>query len=651
MRRKSLYGLFLFLVFGFVLGASLTLIAQTSFVPIPTPEPTPWPTMPPYPTNTPMVDTQLPANCYEGYQLQWVSNVGSYYEMELPSPDGQSILYSEAGNVYLKTAGKPPMPIENDGTFGGDLPTFGYWSPNSRYLAWIRPLTNLVMVMDADGNHLRQIQQVEFPAAFLGWSPDSTHVALQQHYLSDVTVWTLDGVRTFATSNPDLLIQYSPFWSPDGNWLVINWRDNSGLAEGKPSPTGFTLAAADGSTSYDIQLSDGVESEPFRHQVAWSSDSRMFSINYLQYTDRYIETVNVYDTEGNLQGELSTEITDPVYSGLSLWSSDWSPVHWSSDGQIVTYIRPVAMDQFDLMSLDVTEGEFKPLAQNLDRPPFYASGMDYLAAYEGQERPFSIDILEVSGENHVPLVTDASDAGNPDWSPSGEWVAAVWATGNGESRRVFLSWMHPDGTGRQDMDADFRDVRDLRWITGESELAYIAWRGDEASIEIADTETGTRRTLAEGFTQIADFTYDVKTYTLSFWWQNAKGERGKDIYRLDRTRSGRILYNADLERPRKEFWSPDREMVAIKVGTLFYRGISDEHLILAFTDGREPLLIRSGLSGLGDPIWSPDGQSLAFTQSRGRSDAALHRVNTSGINLWEYTPYPVGRTLEWEGCG
>jgi Tol biopolymer transport system component len=656
MSYKAIYTSTLLLLFGFILGASLLLVAQPSWTaPTPVPTSTEWVIVPSYPTFTATPVTQLPPNCIGGYGVQLVSApLFPAAAPPLPSPDGLSSVYTEAGNVYLESEGRAPITLQDGGTFAGSLDIFGHWSPDGRYLAWVDSYQFVLTVIEAAAGSRTVVAQLEFPSAFLGWSPDGRYLAYNQHYLSDITVWGIDQQRvtyTSAVPGRDWLIQYGLFWSPDGDWLIFSWRDNSHIGQGQDAPHGFTLAAAGGSSVHDILLTDQTQpAEPFRQQVIWSPGGAAFALTYLQFAaDQYLETVQVYGIDGVLLGDVSTPIVQPVYSDLMLWTTDWTAVKWSSDGQSLTYIRPVESQHFALLGFDLDTDKFVTLTSDLDRPPFPAPAGDYIALYHGFDQPFSVDVLDTLSKQLVPLVSGASDSGDPDWSPDGQWIAAVWAAGEGSDRRVFLSWMRPDGSQRHDLDASFRDVTDLRWISNQ-ELAYLAWRGDEANIEIVNLFSGEQRALPDTFSQVTDFALDSDADTLSFWWVTAAGERGRDTYDFAGTRLNRLYYDLDLELPRREFWSPDGTIVAIKVGALYNRGISAEALVLAFADGRPPILLRSGLSGLGDPLWSPDSASLTFTQSRDRSPASLHRVDTSGINQWEYAPFESGWIIDWTAC-
>jgi len=145
--------------------------------------------------------------------------------------------------------------------------------------------------------------------------------------------------------------------------------------------------------------------------------------------------------------------------------------------------------------------------------------------------------------------------------------------------------------------------------------------------------------------------YDASTNTLAFMWQTPEGAFGRDTYQPDGTRLSHTLMVGDMERPLKEFWSPDGQTVALKIGQLGYRGLYDEMLVLAYPDGRKPVLVRSGLAGLGDPLWSPDSRQLAFTQWTPNRSLTLEVVSSAGEQQYWTWNYQLSASLEWSACG
>jgi hypothetical protein len=414
---------------------------------------------------------------------------------------------------------------------------------------------------------------------------------------------------------------------------------------------GLVIAAADGSREqhyllgqYDF-LSD--------HNLLWSPDSERVVLRYLAGSDPFKTDarLTLFNVDGTSQ---------PLFLDWPLRTADfppnvfdtlWQMPHWSSDGAMLMETRARSEESFALVFYAPATGNTMTVAEDLAKPAFYAPTVPRLALYRRLNGAVDVTLADWNGSNSYALVAGAVDAGDPDWSPDGEWVAAVWARGAGEARRVVLSWAHPDGSRRQDVNADFTDVRDLHWLNADAAIAYIAWRGAAGnSIEVVATATGERRALVDGLLNVFEFQYDAAADTISFWWEREDGSFGKDVYRPTGERVAHWLAAGDIERPRREFPSPDGQTMALKIGALGYRGLYDEMLMLLYADGREALLLRSGLVGLGDPFWSPDGGQMAFTQQIPNNAMTLEIVKPDGQQVISAWNYDLGRPLEWQEC-
>jgi hypothetical protein len=104
----------------------------------------------------------------------------------------------------------------------------------------------------------------------------------------------------------------------------------------------------------------------------------------------------------------------------------------------------------------------------------------------------------------------------------------------------------------------------------------------------------------------------------------------------------RVVVEGDVSRSSELFFSPDRQVAAVKV-----RLPDQEKLALARTDGSPPVIARAGLSGLGDPLWSPDSRLVAFTQSGQRGPVTWQIVGADGQDVWSLPPARPGAEYVW----
>ena len=160
-----------------------------------------------------------------------------------------------------------------------------------------------------------------------------------------------------------------------------------------------------------------------------------------------------------------------------------------------------------------------------------------------------------------------------------------------------------------------------------------------------DTVTGEKQRLNDPIAVIGPLSVASEGKSLYFPWQDQQGNAGIDGYDVDGQRIRRFSVSGAIE-GLTLMLSPDNRLAAIKLGP---RG--HESLEIADADGGAPKLIRSGLSGLGDPLWAPDSTKLAFTQSMQKGPATLEIVGADGVNKARLDQYGgLYWELNWSTC-
>jgi Tol biopolymer transport system component len=642
----------------FVTFLIVAVILYQQATPAPQPVATATPTYQPSPAPIPPGPPVLPDNCAAlggTYRLRYsTTNGGPPTDARIASPDGQATVFRHNGQVFFQSVGEKPLLLGDEPVDRG-LGEVVFWSPDGRRAAYIQA-NDADLVVAGEGLPPKTLARLTYPQAFIGWSPDGRYVAVYREFPTSMNLIAVEtGKVTYGTGNLNLVGQA---WSPDSQWLAMIWRDDDfasrmGINQMNAQYVQFILSLVRADGSGEVRFPLLKKSDVWGAEFVWSPDSRHVAVRYranLEGIGQWgVFFIGAYGVDGSHLPAPDFKLDDPKEEKL--------PFRWSADSGLLSFTEQIAAPDdsisYTLMAYQPSTNALKPLAQAMERGPFYPATGNRVAFYTVQGGRKSITISDYDGANPVRLVDNADDSGNADWSPGGEWAAAVWATGKVDdpARRVRLSWMHPDGTARHDLEADFKDVHDLRWLK-EGRLAYIAWRGAAGnSIEVVDTASGERRVIAAGLKEVVDFTYNPDVNQLSFWYEDETGDLGKTAYQADGTLAYRFTIPNGLGHPRKEFWSPDGKVAAVKIGSDWSKPVRDEELVLVYTDGRPPLVLRDNLYGLGDPLWSPDGTLLAYTWADQQfRSVTMDVVATDGKTLWTSASYPIWQPSEWERC-
>lgn len=530
--------------------------------------------------------------------------------------NGQVILYD--GDQVQRVLGVGADPFF-------DLDQLITWSPDSQHVVYVPSVDTPLTLHTVNGDQPPiQLRDTYHPRDYRSWSTDGQLLALEY----PLTLWDVDQNKvTYLITQPHLL--RDTFWSPQDHWLAYIWRDN-----------------ASGDHPFFVTLTNAVEiyhfdlaPEVFYGGLVglWSPDGHTFALQYQSYEDNLVQVRMKVFTIAGTGKELGV--------GYFAEQATTEPF-WSADGRALWGGYGVDGTRFGVFRYLPDEGRLETVTDDLTKLPFYAPNQAYMATFAAADSANVIELIKVADGSRMPFI-NAPQAGDPDWSPDGKFVASVWATGMGESREVTLSWLAAATGQRVDWRDGFTDIRELRWLNGSEELAYIGSRRGRETVAIINTSTGQNLTLLDGLTHVQELVYDVNTDTVSFWWRMPDGQVGKDSYRRDGVLVYRVLTFDDLARPRQEFWSPDGQIVALKIGP-----ITQEKLVLAYRDGRPPVIVFDNLHGLGDPLWSPDGEWLVFSMAYQRNDPVFLTVaNQQGEELWQQTiPLYYLSELDWIPC-
>lgn len=295
---------------------------------------------------------------------------------------------------------------------------------------------------------------------------------------------------------------------------------------------------------------------------------------------------------------------------------------------------------------------------------------------------FDLYLIDANGTNRRRLVQDAH---SPAWSPDGRQIAFIGGPGDlyvldadgGEPRRLTQGatapvWS-PEGSkiavtipGEENftetshidvLDSDGSDRRRLvpfqagnpSWSPDGKRIAFARWFAiDFTDIYVVDADgSGLRRLTRSprrGFgSDLPAWSPDGRriAFVSSRLEDLESDDYGSDLYVIDVDGTGLRRVTTTPPATRGDsgpVWSPDGQRLAFVRSSS--EGVSDIYVVEP-DDGRVRRLTRAGRAG--EPAWSPDGRRIVFTQvvPAGETEQAdLFVVNADGSGLRRLTDTP-----------
>jgi Tol biopolymer transport system component len=483
-------------------------------------------------------------------------------------------------------------------------PFYFFWSPDSQQFAYTYATQSeaFLTFANADGTNQRRVElPTDFPYEVLveGWSPDSRYLIIGTRESDGRrwTFWDTQGQQVASTGAWGWVDSVE--WSPDGRHLLYIATADNTLDK---SVNVFSLDTFTDRTHALIDAASYVN-------VSWSPNSQYLLATYVTNIN-LLWRVEVFYVDGSDDYRLQFDDAQPDLLALQLLP------RWTASGDHVIYFQ-----QFPRPRPHMTIHNFTPatrtdveIVPDLVKGPFLSPlDSQRLAIIEREAGQVRGVLLNLDGSQRTTIFQTTGDYGDGAWSIDGRYVAFTWSSGRDDQRDVHLSWINANGTNLQELHG-YIDIKALEFY-GDTALMLVKESStSDFILKQIDLPTGSLTTIGNSYPEILDVITDQHTRDYLIWWRDGNAV-GADLYTPTSTEVN--VRRFDFGKPHLPFKyrpplfiSPDGNAAAIKYGSY----LRDEYLQLASADTGQTHLVGTSTYGMGDPLWSPDGKLVAFTQ-------------------------------------
>jgi serine/threonine protein kinase/Tol biopolymer transport system component len=332
---------------------------------------------------------------------------------------------------------------------------------------------------------------------------------------------------------------------------------------------------------------------------------------------------------------------------------DHESPRWSADGNSLVYFSPAASanEQGALWSIPALGGSSRRVIDAISDADVGRNGS--LVCFRLQHDRIELVRTSLDGADaQVVAVLPSGYHLHPRWSPDGNWIA--FQQGDGVRNDVFV--VPHAGGSPQRVTADRAMIRGLAWLPDSSGVVYASSRGSTVpylpplALWEAALDGGRARQLTS-----ADSWYEqpdidragqvaVSRIRIAFdIWKFPFGEHAAENVQSAQQitgQTGHVLTPSE---------APDGNEVVF----LSDSGGHGNLWVLSAGTGelRQITFEQDSTVAMGAPVWSPDGRSIAFVSSKGRTgfEFGVWLVNPDGSNLRNVAPRGLG--MAWAPDG
>jgi dipeptidyl aminopeptidase/acylaminoacyl peptidase len=223
-------------------------------------------------------------------------------------------------------------------------------------------------------------------------------------------------------------------------------------------------------------------------------------------------------------------------------------------------------------------------------------------------------LVNVATGKSIQLTRGDKSSGNPQWSPTGEWLAFT-SSRVGDKNQIFV--IRPDGGEAMQLTKAENSVGGYSWSSDGKYIAFTSTDVDQKFAKDRKDHLGDFEVVRREYSHSHLFTFDVAE-ALKAPVAGTQRTKGKDF-----TVGG---FN----------WSPDGSKIAFAATInpdLINGGTADIYLLTLADNSVKKLVAQTGPDN--NPNWSPDGKWIVFSSAMGNpkffhSNSRLALVSADG---------------------
>jgi serine/threonine protein kinase len=344
--------------------------------------------------------------------------------------------------------------------------------------------------------------------------------------------------------------------------------------------------------------------------------------------------------------------TQMSYRYLTFSGQDSRPAS-SPDGRYIAFSSRRLSGIPRIWIKDVISGMEQQLTTGPDTAPRFSANGNFVLFTRATQIGTSIYRITAMGGESREIVADASEG---DWSPDSKSIAFIRREIQNNNNVVSLMVVSEDGSRLTKVAQTVNnDYTVPRWSPDGKLIAVreaIEYGNLPAAIRIFSVDGKLQRTIQ------APPDGDIS----NLFWSGIEGALGYILYDapLDIRRSSGRLVLENEEGTRKEqplFLLNTRFLDVLSRGSIvFEESVSISNIRQIGLDGKSSMWLTRGRSSDGQPVFSPDGESILFSSPRSgnldlwklsRKTGTLSRITESNSDDYDPAYSPDGQKILW----